>query len=117
MADDSSGDRVEGYGLFPSEKLMQTQILVSHFAQGAHLLAQRLILLSEFLVLSGKESTRLDEGKIVSQLHKRRAKLYKNHTQLTRESGGLAQKCDPANHQQPDNDQISPIQSNFRACR
>src|ERR1017187_2284981 len=37
--DDTPGDRVEGDILFQAEKLVQTQILVSHFAQGVHLLA------------------------------------------------------------------------------
>ena len=116
-ADHARGDGAEGGMLLQIQKLAQAEVFAARFAKGADLLAQKIVVVAQLLVLPGQEPARLDERQIVAQFHKRRAKLYENHTQLGRKTGRLAEEYNPAHHQQPDNDPISTVQTKLPCCR
>jgi hypothetical protein len=96
---------------FQIEKLAKTQVFAARFVEGSHLLAQNIVVPVQLVILAREQATRLNEGEIITQLYERRAKLYENHAQLARKPGRLAQKNNPAHHQQSDNDPISTVQT------
>src|ERR1041385_8229001 len=114
-SDDPCRDGVKSRVLLQVEKLTKADVLAAGFAQGADLLAQDTILVTQFRILFRERAARLDDGYIITQLHERRAKLYENHAQSGRKGGRLAQEYDPAHNQQSDNDPVSSVQTNFRA--
>ena len=77
---------------------METEVLAARFAEGADLLAQEIVLGAEAFVLLGELPACVNEREVVPEFHERRAQLYKNHAQLSRECVRLAQKNNPAQH-------------------